>query len=231
MNRHTALLVAGLAIVPSACIAWPATSHSPSPSTSPGALAVITASPSIEPTASATPAPTATPTEAPSVAPNPAPAEGTSCGTGEAAFKRAVRDVDNGLAFGGRPIEFTTAGITMRNGSYAADDSIPGFIGLTSDEVAVESGSGGSVRLNGPPNLTLIRADARSWPWSSIDFANGSGGRDEDARPVVATPNGARAILVHAPMDAGDYALEFHVTWMTACLEGDGVAYARLFVR
>ena len=233
MNRSPLRVLAPLALFAlSACTASPGASPSPSlPAASQAASASPSAAaPSPSSTASAVSSPT--PTAPPSFAPNPAPPEGADCGKGEAAFKRAVRDVDNGLAFAGSGGEFTTAAIRMRNGSWTVDDAIPAFVGLTDELEAVKLSPRATERLNGPSNLALITAIVGAYRWSSIAFAPGQlADPQEPPTPLLAKPDGKRSIDVTAPSAPGEYALEFGVRWMTGCLHGDGVMYARIVVK
>jgi hypothetical protein len=179
------------------------------------------------------PVSTATPAPAPSVsivASSAVASPIAGCGTGESAFRDLATAVARILDFGDGQIELTTAGMHMRDGSYGADDAIPGFLGLTADEHAVH------VR---PGALVALQGDAMSFPtvrvtlvdWSRVRFpADGmpdDGGARVQGSAVIAA-DGSTAIV--APHESGDYLVELGIEWRTTCLQGDGVAYGRITV-
>jgi hypothetical protein len=121
--------------------------------------------------------------------------------------------------------------MAMRDGTYVADDAIPAFIGLSRDERVVSISRGGTARLVGGPGMTLTGATARLYQWTDLSFRSGE--LPEVKGPATggsARPDGRGGLLLTAP-PPGEYAVELGIRWTTACLQGDGVAYARVTVR
>jgi hypothetical protein len=133
------------------------------------------------------------------------------------------------LHFGGATIEFTTAYLALRNGTYGADDLIPAGIGLTPNEIAVKVASGTRIVLRGE-GLVLTLSLVRVVAWSTVSFDHGLGA--STVRPV-GLPTRLRSdgsISVSAPPEVGDYMVEFGPRFHSECLEGDGSAYSRIKV-
>jgi hypothetical protein len=154
---------------------------------------------------------------------------GPGCGTGQKGFFAHRDQIQEVLTLGGTPIELTTAAVALRNGTYDADDAIPGYVGLSKDEKAVSVESGGKLILAGK-GMTLTGLTAGTVPWSTLDFSEGL--PSTTAKATVATwrlvSNGR--ILINAPEKAGDYLLDMTVLWQTECLHGDGTVYGRIVV-
>jgi len=155
--------------------------------------------------------------------------EGPGCGTGQKGFFAHRDQIQETLTLDGKPIELTTAHVAMRDGSYNADDAIPGLVGLTKDEPAVEEVREGKLVLAGT-GMTLTKLTAGTVPWSTVDFS-------QEPASTSATPKEASwhvasngRIVIIAPSRAGEYLLQMTVTWQTECLEGDGTVYGRVVV-
>jgi hypothetical protein len=166
----------------------------------------------------------------PTLAPTPRPSQIAGCGTGEAGFIAHAPEIPQTLHFGGATIEYTSAGVGMRDGSWPVDDVIPGGVGLTADEIAVVVGPGDHIILRAP-NAALVDTTAAAVSWSSVKFENGLA----DLRGLrTALPWRVRAdgsLSVSAPDQVGDWAVEFLPQWQGDCLKGNGTAYARIKVR
>ena len=210
------------------------TSAAPAPS----AVATASARPSAGPpeTASvATPEPTPSPSSSAVAEPDPTEASGSAtggpdgCGTGDAGFFAHRREVPKEMHFGGATLEFTTAAIGLRNGTYQADDAIPGGIGLESDEIAVRVDPGTHIILRGT-DLTLPQLSARAWAWATVDFSGGLASFRQDAASLEWRLRTDGSISISAPDAPGDYAVELLPIWRSACLQGDGTAYGRIKV-
>jgi hypothetical protein len=230
-RRHVAAAI--FALVLSAC----STSVSPAVPSQP----IATASPSLsigipsgspdtrrEPTASVEGSPEPT-----SVTPDPseelAGTEGPGCGTGAKGFFAHRSELPDVLHFGGATIEFTTALIGLRNGSYTADDAIPAGIGLSPEEIAVRVSPGTHIILRGD-ELTITKSDVRVVPWATVDFVDGLGSSAAVPTGLAWRLRADGSISVSAPSEAGDYMVEFGPRWHTTCLVGDGSAYSRIKV-
>lgn len=132
------------------------------------------------------------------------------------------------LHFGGATIEFTTAGIGLRNGTYLADDAIPAGVGLEPDEIAVRVTPGTHIILRGD-GMTITEVEVRDVPWDTVSFEGGLG--SSSAEPTELTWRRSEgSISVSAPDKPGDYMIEFGPRWHTTCLVGDGSAYSRIKV-
>jgi hypothetical protein len=222
----TALMSVGCtASAPTASPVAPAT-PSVSPSAQPSRSVVPTASvalsPSGEPSSAEPPA--VTDSEAPETVDGTA---GPGCGTGLAGLLAHRDEVPAVLHFGNATIEFTTAFLALRNGTYAADDSIPAGVGLTPDEIAVKVAPGTHILLRGD-GLVLTQSLVRVVPWSTVSFNGGLGA--SPAMPVD-LPTRLRtdgSISVSAPLEVGDYMVQFGPRFHSECLEGDGSAYSRI---
>jgi hypothetical protein len=224
--RVACFVILAIALVAAACsVALPSGSAVAQPS-----MPVVAMSPSQSPTASVVPSPD--PTDDPGDDASPPPVTPLpGCGTGEGAFRELAPAISRVLRFGGAPIELTTAAVAMRDGSYVADDAIPGFLGLAADEHAVAASPHGTVRLSGQSGMRLTGAQVGVYRWRDISFRANSL-PDVSGGPTggSAKSDGKGGILVAAP-PRGEYALELTVQWTTDCLQGDGVAYARVVVR
>jgi hypothetical protein len=154
---------------------------------------------------------------------------GPGCGTGQKGFFAHRDQIQAVLTLGGTPIELTTAAVGLRNGTFEADDAIPGYVGLSEDEKAVSAEPGGKLILAGK-GMTLTDLSAGTMPWSTLDFSEGP--PSTTAKATVATwrlvSNGR--IVINAPSKVGDYLLDMTVRWQTECLHGDGTVYGRIVV-
>jgi hypothetical protein len=154
---------------------------------------------------------------------------GPGCGTGEKGFVAHRDQVQDAMTLDGKPLEFTTATVAMRNGSYDTDDAIPGYIGLSKDEVAVNEDRGGKLVL-AAKGMTLTALTVGTVLWSSVDFS-------QELPTTKATPkaltwrlvSGGRIVII-APTRQGEYMLDMKVNWQTECLQGDGTLYGRILV-
>jgi hypothetical protein len=218
----------GVALVPSAApsivavLASPSSSPSGAPSGSPTAL-----SPSVGPDDSPAPEPSADPAPEPSDDPGTA---GPGCGTGRAGLFAHNDEVPDAIRFGGATLEYTSVGVSLRNGTYDASDSVPGGLGLTRDEIAVVVGPGDHILLRAT-GLTLTATSAQYVRWSTVRFDSGLG-FSPAARgdlPWRVRPDGS--LSVSAPSKLGDYEVEFGPRWTGTCIEGSGLAYGRVKVR
>jgi hypothetical protein len=209
--------------VPSSAV--PASS---SPAASPSAVATEDPGESVEPTAN--PEPTEAPILEPTPNPTPRPTQIAGCGTGEAGFAAHAGEGPRTLQFGGATIEFTPAGTGMRDGSYDVDDAIPGGVGLTANEIAVVVGPGDHIILRAT-GLTLVGTSAAASAWSRVTFSGGLAalGGPRTTLPWRVRPDGS--LSISAPTGVGDWAVEFLPQWQSACVRGDGTAYARIKVR
>jgi hypothetical protein len=232
-SHHVALIATIAAVVAAGCTASPPTGSRVA-SASPGAAVAVKPSPSVAPVASVEASrsfesPSSEPTAVAASDP-PDTIEGTAgpgCGTGQAGLFAHRAEVPAGLHFGGATIEFTTAHLALRNGTYGADDAIPAGIGLTPDEIGVKVAPGTHVLLRGD-RLVLTKSVARVVPWSTVTFQAGLGA---SAATPVDLPTRVRtdgSISVSAPLEAGDYMVEFMPQFHSDCLEGDGSAYGRI---
>jgi hypothetical protein len=180
-----------------------------------------------------TPVSSATTSPAPSdsvAAPSPVVSPIAGCGTGESAFRDLATAVARTLDFGDGQIELTTAGMHMRDGSYGADDAIPGFVGLTADEHAVHVRPGALVAMRGDAmSFLVVRVTLVDWSHVRfpVDGMPDDGGAGVPGSSVIAA-DGSTAIV--APHQPGDYLVELGIEWWTTCLQGDGVAYGRITV-
>jgi hypothetical protein len=228
------LLVSGLAV--SGCVVTtpPSSLLAALPSASPLSTASASSPPSSSqpPTTTVVPVGSAAPTDAPepTVAPTPIPSQIAGCGTGEAGFAANSSEIPRTLRFGGATIEYTSAGVGMRDGSWPVDDVIPGGIGLTPDEIAVVVGPGDHILLRGS-NIVIENTQASASSWSMVTF---SGDLASLGGPKTALDWRVRAdgsLSISAPTTIGDWAVEFFPGWHGDCLKGSGTAYARIKVR
>ena len=231
---HAAVIAA---LLVSACTS--ATSPG-TPGSSPAAsvsVDVASASPASSAAGASPTAPAASPSLAaePSAVTEPEPSEelsgttGPGCGSGAKGFFAHRGELPDALHFGGATIEFTTAGIGLRNGSYGADDAIPGGIGLSPNEIAVKVNPSTHILLRGD-GMTLTQVQASVVPWSSVSFRDGLGTSGASSTELDWRPRADGSISVSAPVEPGDYEVEFLPRWHTTCLEGDGTAYGRIKV-
>ncbi len=154
---------------------------------------------------------------------------GPGCGTGEKGFVAHRDQIQAVMTLDGKPLEFTTATVAMRNGSYDTDNAIPGYLGLTKDELAVNEDRGGKLVL-AAKGMTLTGLTVGTVPWSSVDFS-------QDLPTTTATPKALTwrlvtigRIVIIAPTRRGEYMLDMKVNWQTECLQGDGTLYGRIVV-
>jgi hypothetical protein len=167
---------------------------------------------------------------APSASDDTTGTAGPGCGTGEKGFTAHTDEVQHTLTLDGVPIELTTASIAMRDGSYDADDAIPAYVGLTSDEVPVEDMRAGKLVL-AAKGMTLTGITVTTRPWSSMDFSTDLPSTTAKPRALTWRFVSNGRILIVAPSRAGDYMLDMTVLWQTECLHGDGTVYARINIR
>jgi hypothetical protein len=208
---------------------------SPPPgSASPIASTLSSTLPSDAPSTSE-PAPEAS-VEEPVASEEPAPSEemdgtaGPGCGTGQQGLFAHRDEVPRELHFGGATIEFTTAAIGLRNGTYTADDAIPGGLGLTPDEIAVVVAPGAHIILRGT-GLTLTKVHAASGAWTDVSFSDGLASWSVSSSELTWRRRDDGSISVSAPDVKGDYAVELGPSWHSDCLVGDGSSYSRIKVR
>lgn len=154
---------------------------------------------------------------------------GPGCGTGQKGFFAHRDQIQATLTLDGKPIELTTAKVGMRDGSYDADDAIPGFVGLTKDEPAVDEVREGKLVLAGS-GMTLTKLTVGTVPWSAVDFSQELASSRATPKPASWHVASNGRIVIIAPSRAGEYLLEMTVTWQTECLEGDGTVYGRVVV-
>jgi hypothetical protein len=238
LDRSLVLVLAGTL----AGLSLGACGASTSPSLLPG---VASAAPSItvasvqpassaasDPTGSSDPIGSGEPTDVPepTEAPTPTPSPIAGCGTGETGFVAHRSEIPKTLAFGHATIEFTSAGVSMRDGSHDADDVIPGGVGLTADEIAVVVAPGDHVILRATAR-TLVATTAVASPWSDVSFAGGLAGIGGPATTLAIRARADGSLSVSAPSKVGDWAITFYPRWHGDCLQGDGTAYARIKVR
>lgn len=239
-GRSAIALVAALALSgcaattpPSALSASPSSSL-PVPSASPSVSASVAPLPSesaasVDPTAE--PQPTPTPDESNPPEPTPAPVKPIAgCGTGEAGFAAHNAEIPETFQFGHATLEFASAGVGMRDGSWEVDDVIPGGVGLTANEIGVVVAPGDHIILRAD-GLTLLDTSAVASPWSEVTFEGGlaalGGARTELAWRI----RNDGSLSISAPDAIGDWAVEFFPRWRGDCLKGDGTVYARIKVR
>jgi len=151
------------------------------------------------------------------------------CGTGQLGFFSHRDEIPPTLHFGGATIEFTTVEVALRNGTYGADDVIPGGVGLSEDEIAVKVSPGTHVLLSGA-GLTLTGVQANVVSWQSVSFEAGLGSSAESAVDLVWRLRSDGRISISAPTEPGDYMVYLGVGWQSTCTEGGGVAYSRIKV-
>lgn len=243
-TRHSGrilLVLTSLTLAACGATATPSGVPSVSLSPAPSSAAVARLAPSVLPAASpsATPAPvvpspsvepSAEPSEQPTAEPKIDPGTaGPGCGTGQLGFTAHRTELPQDLHFGGATIEFTTAGIGLRNGTFQADDAIPGGLGLTPDELAVRVDPGTHIILRGA-GMTITTLSAGAVPWSTVNFAEGLGSSGATPTALAARLRSDGSVSVSAPTAAGDFMVAFGLGWQTDCLNGDGVAYGRIKV-
>ena len=196
-------------------------SRTASPTSTPSPIAVAS-SPSSSPAASA-------------VEPKPSASDemtgtaGPGCGTGQKGFFAHRDQIQAVLTIDGTPIELTTAAVGLRNGTYDADDAIPGYLGLSSDETAVKEVPAGKLVL-AAKGMTLIQLTVGTVPWSTVDFSAELPSTSAKPKPAMWHLATKGRIVIVAPSSAGEYMLDMAVDWQTECLQGDGTAYARIVI-
>lgn len=237
-------VVAGLALT--SVVGCSATAPSIAPATAAAtapSATVATTVPSVSPVAStvssAGPTSAATPEASADASSGPEPSEepldGSAtggpdgCGTGRLGLFSHRDEVPKVLHFGGATIEFTTAGIGLRNSTYAADDVIPPGIGLTRDEIAVKVPPGTHILLRGD-GIVLTEAGAWVVPWSIVSFDHGVSWTGMEAYRLPERARSDGSVSVSAPTDTGDDMVMFAPRYRSTCLRGDGVAYGRIKV-
>jgi hypothetical protein len=234
LGRSVLLVLAGLSLA--ACGATTTPSLLPGAASQAPSIAVESVRPAAsatsDPTASSDPTPSVEPTDVPepTEAPTPTPTQIAGCGTGEAGFVAHRSEIPETLAFGHATIEFTPAGVSMRDGSHDVSDSIPGGVGLTANEIAVVVGPGEHVILRAT-GLTLVATTAAASPWSMVTFQNGLADIGGPATTLAVRVRADGSLSVSAPSKVGDWAITFYPSWHGDCLEGNGTAYARIKVR
>jgi hypothetical protein len=233
LGRRLVVVLAGFTV--GACAATSAPSLlARLPSASPSIAAASAGSSSSATPASAESSPagsveSSNPTEA-TEAPTPRPSPLAGCGTGEAGFTAHRSEIPKTLAFGHATIEFTETDVEMRDGSYVADDAIPGGIGLTPDEIAVVVRPGEHIILRAA-GIALTDTQAAASPWSMVTFRDGLADLGGPAAVVVWRSRADGSLSISAPTMAGDWAISFLPRWRGHCLQGGGTAYARIKVR
>ena len=232
-SRHLALVATIVAAVGAGCTATapigspvasatPSVSAAPQPSLTVESTASVEASPSAEsqsPEASAV-----TASDPPETIDGIA---GPGCGTGRAGLFAHRNEVPADLHFGGATIEFTTAYLALRNGTYGADDSIPAGVGLTPNEIAVKVVPGTHILLRGA-GLVLTQSLVRVVAWSTVSFDGGLGASEATPVDLPTRLRSDGSISVSAPLEVGDYMVQFGPRFHSECLEGDGSAYSRI---
>jgi hypothetical protein len=235
-SRHVALIATIAALIGAGCTAG-APTGSLIGSAAPNAAGAAQPSPSVVPAASEeasqrVESPSADPS-AVTVSDPPDPPDtidgtaGPGCGTGRAGLIAHNDEVPAVLHFGGATIEFTTAFLALRNGTYGADDSIPAGVGLTASEIAVKVAPGTHILLRGD-GLVLTKSVVRVVPWSTVSFDGGLGASPATPVDLPARLRTDGSISVSAPLEVGDYMVEFFPRFHSECLEGDGSAYSRI---
>lgn len=199
----------------------------------PGSSAVATASVEVSPSVQSpsVQSPSAEPT---AVAASDAPdsidgTAGPGCGTGAKGYFAHFDEVPKTIQFGGATIEYTIVSVSLRNGTYAASDSVPGWIGLTPTESAVVVGPGDHIVLRAK-GLTLTATSARVVPWKTLTFENGPFSA-ADWVELAWRHRADGSLSISAPAKVGDYAVEFGPGWTGTCVAGSGLAYGRIKVR
>ncbi|HZC32991.1 MAG TPA: hypothetical protein VE640_06860 [Candidatus Bathyarchaeia archaeon] len=227
--RHLALITAIAATVGAACTASVPTGSSVG-SAPPSASATLQPSSSVEASTNVVlpgPQPSAA-----AVSDPPETADGAAgpgCGTGRAGLVAHRHEVPAVLHFGGATIEFTTAFIALRNGTYGADDTIPAGVGLTPNEIAVRVAPATSIVLRGD-GLVVTESLVRVVPWSTVSFDGGLGFSPATPVDLPTRLRSDGSMLVLAPLKVGDYMVQFDPHWLSNCLRGDGSAYSRIKV-
>lgn len=154
---------------------------------------------------------------------------GPGCGTGQLGFLTHRGELPDVLRFGGATIEFATAGVGLRNGTFVADDAIPAGLGLSPAEVAVKVAPGTHILLRGD-GMVVAETRARVVPWSTVVFSGGLGASPATPVELAERPRTDGSVSVSAPVEPGDYMVGFAPIWRTSCLAGDGSAYSRIKV-
>ncbi|HEX5824019.1 MAG TPA: hypothetical protein VFY18_06095 [Candidatus Limnocylindrales bacterium] len=220
------VLLAVACIVLTGCIGRMGSSQSPSQLAE---ASVMPSSPPPSPIATSQATPTPDPSDAFNIAAMPGTA-GPGCGTGQKGFFTHRDEIQHTLTLDGAPIELTTATVGLRNGSYDADDAIPGYLGLSSDELAVKEEPAGKLVLAAKA-MDLTKLTVGAVPWSTVDFSLDLPFTTATPAPVAWKLLTNGTIAITAPSKAGDYLLDMTVLWETECLHGDGTVYGRVLVR
>lgn len=233
-RRRTVITLATACLLLVGCIGR---EFGPSAATPVPRASVASPSPSAAPTASADPSPSPSSPADDQSSPDPsidvASMEGTAgpgCGTGQKGFFTHRDEIEHVLTLSGAPIELTTASVGLRNGTYAADDAIPGYLGLSADETAVKVAPRGKVVLAGK-GMTLTGLTVGTVPWATVDFATDLPFTTATAKAAAWRLRADGSIAITAPAAPGDYMLDMTVLWQTECLKGDGTVYGRIVVR
>jgi hypothetical protein len=151
------------------------------------------------------------------------------CPTGADWLSASPDRVPKALAFGHATIEFTSAGIGLLDGSHFVDDLIPGGVGLSPKEIAVVVVPGEHVILRAS-GLTLSHVVPGVAAWSAVSFQGGLASLPAGLTPLAWRYRSDGSISISAPLEPGDYAVDFNPSWFGSCIEGDGTAYGRLKV-
>ena len=175
------------------------------------------------------PTPTSVPTPAPVdrvAAPTPAPtADSAGCPMDDDGNFALAVALDRALVIDGRRIDLSTAGIGARNGSWQVDDLIGRFWTLDLDWTPVVVAVDGEVGIRGSPGMELTGGSVGAWGRSELVLGSGGIEISRPARPLASAVTDGR-LDIRVPKTMGTWVLELHPMWQTACLRGDGVAYA-----
>ena len=149
---------------------------------------------------------------------------GPGCGTGEKGLVAHRDQIQAAMTLDGKPLEFTTATVAMRNGSYDTDDAIPGYVGLTKDEVAVNEDRGGKLVL-AAKGMTLTGLTVGTRAVDERRLLAGAANDDGDTEgPHLAARDAWPDRRSSAPTRRGDVHARHDGNWQTECLQGDGTA-------
>ena len=234
LGRSLVLVLAGLSL--GACGATTSPSLLPGVASAAPSITVASVQPASsaasDPTESSNPTGSVEPTDVPEPAgaPTPTPSPIAGCGSGETGFVAHRSEIPKTLAFGHATIEFTPAGVSMRDGSYDTGDSIPGGVGLTANESAVVVGAGDHIILRAT-GRTLVATTAAASPWSDVSFAGGLADIGGPATTLAVRVRADGSLSISAPSKVGDWAITFLPSWHGDCLVGNGTAYGRVKVR
>ena len=144
-----------------------------------------------------TPAPTAEPTRrpAPTRAPAAAPARQATSPSRDRGSRRPSSSATPRSSS-------RAASVAMRNGTYRRDDSVPGGLGLTPDELAVVVDPGDHILLRAKGADADRHLDAGVVPWATVDFPQAARWARRPRRrtfPGLARASGWLASPISAP--------------------------------